>query len=64
MDNSISNFILAIVTTDAKKVLPGGCPVILVADQEEQEKTSLLLARILGGIVHDLENGLYFICRH
>lgn len=64
MDKSISNFILAIVTTDPKKVLPGGCPVILAADQEEQEKTSLLLARILGGIVHDLENGLYFICRH
>jgi hypothetical protein len=64
MDNSISNFILAIVTTDADKVLPGGCPVILVADQKEQERVSLLLARILGGIVHDLENGLYFICRH
>jgi hypothetical protein len=64
MDNSISNFILAIVTTDAGKVLPGGCPVILAADQEEQEKISFLLARILGGIVHDLENGIYFICRH
>ena len=64
MDTSISNYILAIVTTDEKKVLPGGCPVTLATDQEEQEKTSLLLARILGGIVHDLENGLYFICRH
>jgi hypothetical protein len=64
MDNSISNFILAIVTTDANKVLPGGCPIILAANQKEQEKVSLLLARILGGIVHDLENGLYFICRH
>ena len=64
MDSSISNYILAIVVTDAKKVLPGGCPVILAADQEEQVKTSLLLARILGGIVHDLENGIYFICRH
>ncbi len=64
MDSSISNYILAIVVTDAKKVLPGGCPVILAADQKDQEKTSLLLARILGGIVHDLENGLYFICRH
>ncbi|NLX03229.1 MAG: hypothetical protein GXY40_11995 [Syntrophomonadaceae bacterium] len=64
MDNSISNYILAIVATDEKKVLPGGCPVILASDQEEQVKVSLLLARILGGIVHDLENGLYFICRH
>lgn len=64
MDTSISNCILVIVTTDRGKVLPGGCPVILAADPKEQEKISLLLARILGGIVHDLENGLYFICRH
>lgn len=64
MDNSISNYILAIVTTDPRKILPGSCPVFLTDNQEEQERTSLLLARILGGIVHDLENGIYFICRH
>lgn len=60
----ISGLILAIVTTDANKVSAGGCPVFHVSSQEEQEKVSLLLARILGGVIHDLENGVYFIFRH
>jgi hypothetical protein len=64
MDTGISNYILAIVTIDAGKVISGGCPVFLADSQQEQERISLLLARILGGIVHDLENGVYFICRH
>lgn len=64
MDTSIKEYILAIVTLDMNKVHSGGCPVFLAANQEEMEKISLLLARILGGIVHDLENGVYFICRH
>jgi hypothetical protein len=64
MDVAISQYLLAIVTVNPDKIIPGSCPVFIAADQEEQEKLSLLLARILGGIVHDLENGIYFICRH
>lgn len=64
MDTGIREFILAIVTSDMDKVQGGGCPVFQADDQEQMEKLSLLLARILGGIVHDLENGVYFICRH
>ncbi|HEX3010796.1 MAG TPA: hypothetical protein VHQ70_02005 [Syntrophomonadaceae bacterium] len=64
MDVSLSNQILAIVTIDAFKVAEGGSPVFYAMNQEEQEKVSLLLARILGGLVHDLENGVYIIVRH
>lgn len=64
MDVSLSNQILAIVTIDAFKVAEGGIPVFYAMNQEEQEKVSLLLARILGGLVHDLENGVYIIVRH
>lgn len=64
MDTGLKEYILAIVTTDMDKVRAGGCPVIMAEDQQEQEKISLFLARILGGVVHDLENGVYFICKH
>jgi len=64
MDTSLKDFILAIVTTDSSKVVAGGCPVIMAGDRNEQERTCLLLARILGGVVHDLENGVFFITRH
>lgn len=64
MDTGIIGVILAIVTMDTKLVGGGGCPVFVARDQKEQEKISLYLASILGGVVHDLENGVYFICRH
>ena len=64
MDKGFKGGILAIVTVDKDKVTGGGCPVFLAVDQKEQEKLGLFLARILDGIVHDLENGVYFICRH
>ncbi|MGI6453840.1 MAG: capping complex subunit for YIEGIA [Syntrophomonadaceae bacterium] len=64
MDIEIKEFILAIVTRDINKVKSGICPVFLAESQDEQEKICLYLARILGGIVHDLENGVMFICKH
>lgn len=64
MDAKISEYILAIITTDMTKVQGGGCPVFYAGDDGEREKISLLLARVLGGVVHDLENGVYFICKH
>jgi len=64
VDTGIVGYILAIVTVNGELVKGGGCPVFLARDQEDQERISLYLARILGGVVHDLENGVYFICRH
>lgn len=64
MNNALNDYILAIIALEADKVKAGGCPVFLAKNQEEQERMSLLLARILGGMVHDLENGVFFIVRH
>ncbi|MEA1961942.1 MAG: hypothetical protein U9N81_11860 [Bacillota bacterium] len=64
MDNGLKDFILAIVTQEIDKVHGGGCPVFVANSSEQQERMSLLLARILGGNVHDLENGVFFIVRH
>jgi len=64
VDTGLREYILAIISCDMDKVKGGGCPVFLASDQEELEKLSLLLARILGGIVHDLENGVYLVCKH
>lgn len=61
---SLKEAILAVVTRNPAKVGGGGCPIFLAQDQEEMEKTALLLARILGGIVHDLENDVFIIVRH
>lgn len=64
MDTGIVGLILAIVTINPENVVGSGCPIFLAEDEKEQERLSLYLARILGGVVHDLENGVYFVCRH
>ncbi|WP_242848985.1 capping complex subunit for YIEGIA [Syntrophomonas palmitatica] len=64
IDISIKEYILAIVTLDREKVVSAGCPLIVAADKAEQEKISLYLASILDGVVHDLENGIFFVCKH
>lgn len=57
--------ILAIITTNKEAVLDGGgTPIFYVRDHEEQEWLSLVLSKILKGMIHDLENGVYLIVHH
>ncbi len=64
MDIALKEYILAMVALEGVKVEGGGCSVFFANNTQEQEKMSLYLARILGGVVHDLENGVLLICRH
>lgn len=54
--------ILAVITTDKDKVT-GAVPIFIADSEEEKEKTALYLAKTLDAMVHDLENGVYFIVR-
>lgn len=64
MDIQMQDYLLAIITINPESVKGAGCPVFLATDEEQQQKISLLLARILAGDVHDLENGVYVIVKH
>ena len=64
MDVGIKEGIIAIVTLDETKVISSGVPMFLAEDEKERDKTSLLLAKITTGMVHDLENGSYIIVKH
>lgn len=57
-------YILAIITTKPEKVSGGGAPVFISKTDEEQDRIATTLARVMGGVVHDLENGVYFLVRH
>jgi hypothetical protein len=57
--------ILAIITINREAVLEGGgTPVFYALNKEEQERLSLVLSKILKGMIHDLENGVYLIVQH
>lgn len=55
--------IVAVVTL-SDDIVPGGVPIFRVENEQQRERVSVLLARILRGVVHDLENGAYVIVRH
>ena len=56
---------MAAVTTDAYADKVHGNVAVFIADDEiEQQRTAMLLARIMRGMSHDLENGVMIIVRH
>lgn len=65
-DVSLNNMIVAIIVIEKEKnkVGGGGAPVFYVEDRAEQEKISMLLARLTLGMVHDLGNGVKLIIKH
>lgn len=64
MDVGIKEKILAVVTLDEKKVIPGGVPIFIAETEKERDKVALLIAKITTAMVHDLENGCYIIVKH
>ncbi len=61
----MNDTILAAITTDeyANKV-QGSVAVFIADDEVEQQRTALLLARIMRGMSHDLEIGVMIVVRH
>ncbi|NLJ80426.1 MAG: hypothetical protein GX335_05325 [Firmicutes bacterium] len=55
--------ILAVIALDPSRV-SGGAPIFFAENNEQQFAVALILARILGGTVHDLENGVCVVTRH
>lgn len=58
------NDIVAIVTTNPDTVGGGGVPIFYAKSDDERERIALCLSRILNAMVHDLENGTYFLTHH
>jgi len=55
--------ILAVVATDHTQV-GGGAPIFYARSEEEKNEVALLIAKILGAAVHDLQNGVLVIVQH
>ncbi|TYP54920.1 capping complex subunit for YIEGIA [Thermosediminibacter litoriperuensis] len=64
MENiGVKEVILAVVTLNGNQPA-SGVPVFYARDEAERDRIAAHLARILSGMVHDLENGSYIIVRH
>ncbi|GIN60727.1 hypothetical protein J27TS8_07200 [Robertmurraya siralis] len=59
----LEKFILAVITTNPKKV-PSGVAVFYCDNKEEMDKVTANLEAILDGIAHALTEDLYIIVKH
>ncbi|WP_034327615.1 capping complex subunit for YIEGIA [Alkaliphilus transvaalensis] len=64
MEFGITQFILAVVTTNKEMVSSSMTPVFYARDDEHKERLALLIAKTTQGMVHDLESGTYIIVKH
>lgn len=55
--------IIAIVTADQTKV-GGGTPIFFAKDEKETSQLALVISRVCGAAVHDLQNGVLIIVKH
>lgn len=59
----LEKFILAVITTNPKKI-PSGAAVFHCDSKEEMEKITTNLEAILDGIAHSLTEEIYVIVKH
>ncbi|MGL4913741.1 MAG: capping complex subunit for YIEGIA [Romboutsia sp.] len=64
MNVGISEYALAIVTTDKNVKNGGGCPILYAEDNKELQHKAMLMAKCVGGMVHDMTNGTLIIVKH
>ena len=64
MSIEIRKNIVAIVTHKRDKVESGFAPVFYSENEEESKKIALYISKIVQGMVHSLENGVYIVVKH
>lgn len=60
---NIEKAVLAVITTDQKKI-SGGAPIFICDSNDEMDKVAANLEAILDGISHALSDKLYVIVKH
>ncbi len=61
MASSPTPQVFCVITTDKELVMPGGAPVLIAKDKEEQSRLAMWICRITDAIVHDLHNGVWLL---
>ncbi|HEU4964696.1 MAG TPA: hypothetical protein VFV52_12695 [Bacilli bacterium] len=59
----LTNYILAVCTTDRDSV-GGSGPIFYCQDEEELQKTSLYLEKIMDALAHELRPGTMILVKH
>lgn len=63
-DVGINSYTLAIITTDKNITTSGGCPIFYASDDEDLQNKSLLMAKCVGGMVHQISDEVLIVVKH
>ena len=64
MNVGITEYSLAVVTTDKNMQIGGGCPIFYADDDKDLQKKAMLMAKCVGGMVHALSDNILIIVKH
>ncbi len=63
MNVGITEYTLAIITTD-KEVKNAGCPTFYAKNDKELQQKALLMAKSVGGMVHAITEETLIVVKH
>ena len=64
MNVGITEYSLAIITTDKTLQVGGGCPIFYANDNDDLQNKAMLMAKSVGGMVHSITNGTLIVVKH
>ena len=63
-NTSLTEYTLAILTTDKNLQSSGGCPIFHAHDNKDLQHKAMLMAKSVGGMVHELTKGTLIVVKH
>lgn len=63
-NTSLTEYTLAILTTDKNLQSGGGCPIFHANDNKDLQHKAMLMAKSVGGMVHELTKGTLIVVKH
>jgi len=60
----LSEYTLAVLTTDKNMSPVGGCPIFYADNDEDLQQKALLMSKCVSGMVHQITKGTLIIVKH
>ena len=60
----LSEYTLAVLTTDKNMSPVGGCPIFYADNDEDLQQKALLMSKCVSGMVHQITKGTLVIVKH
>ncbi len=64
MNTGITEYTLAIITTNKNMQFGGGCPVFYADDNKDLQHKAMLMSKSVGGMVHAMTNEILIVVKH